>query len=88
MLEFLLKIKHRTNIVETTPNIHTTLDLKNLDILSICILSDIFDTIPKAVPININGKRNVVIKLPIKVISSKSIGCIVDAVTKFPRCYH
>lgn len=40
----------RTNIVKTTPRIQITLDLKNFASLSICILSDILDIIPSAVP--------------------------------------
>ncbi len=78
----------RTNKVNTIPSIHTTLDLKNLDILSICILSDIFDTIPREVPINMSGNKKVVMKLPIKVIINKRSGCIVDAVAIFPCSYH
>ena len=39
-----------TNIVRTIPNIHITLDLNILAILSICLLSDIFEIIPSAVP--------------------------------------
>lgn len=78
----------RTNTVKTIPSTQTTLDLKNLDILSICILSDIFDTIPREVPINMSGNRKDVIKLPIKVIINKRIGCTVEAVTIFPCSYH
>ena len=78
----------RTKTVNTIPNTQTTLDLKNLEIFPICILSDIFDTIPRAVPISISGSKNVVIKFPINVIITKRIGCIADAVTIFPGSYH
>lgn len=81
---FLLTIKPRVNIVKTIPSIHTTLDLKNFDILSICILSDIFETIPSAVPISTSGNKKFVMKFAINVIIKSNTGCIVDAVTKFP----
>ena len=57
-----------TKIVSITPNIHTTLDFKNFDNLSIWILSDIFEIIPRAVAIKTSGIIIVVIKFPIKVI--------------------
>lgn len=67
-------IKLRVNTVKTIPSTHTTVDLKNFEILSICILSDIFDTIPSAVPINTSGKRKFVIKFAINVIIRSNIG--------------
>lgn len=84
----LLVIALRTKIVRTTPSIHTTLDLKNFEILSIWILSDIFDIMPSAVPTKISGSKKFVMKFAMKVIISSRIGCTAPAVTMFPCGYH
>lgn len=85
---FLLMIKHRTNIVSAIPKNHVTPDLKNLDSLLICTLSDILEIIPSAVPTRTSGKSTDEIMFPINVIIKSRTGCTVDAVTKFPCCYH
>ncbi len=84
----LLMIILRTKIVNTTPSIQITLDLKNFDILSIWILSDIFDIIPSAVPTKISGSKKFVMKFAMNVIINSRIGCTAPAVTIFPCGYH
>ena len=76
--------KTPTNTVKTIPNIHTTDDLKNLDILPISIFSEIFDTIDNTVPTRIKGIITIEIKLPIKAIKNNIIGCINPADTILP----
>ena len=73
-----------TNIVSTIPNIHTIDELKNLDNLSSCILSDTFETIAKAVEINTNGIIIILIKFPINVIKKSNIGSNKLADVKLP----
>lgn len=63
-----------TNSVSVIPNAHIVVLLKYLDILFICTLSDTFEIIPSAVPININGKKTLVIIFPIKLIKNNNIG--------------
>ena len=77
-----------TNNVINTPNAHTPDDFKNLDNLSICILSDICDIIPNAVETNTNVIITFVIKFPTSVIINTIIGCNIVADTIFPCCYH
>ena len=48
-------------------------ELKNLDNLSSCILSDTFETIAKAVEINTNGIIIILIKFPINVIKKSNM---------------
>ena len=72
------------NTVNTSPNIHTVLDLNVFASLPIWILSDIFDTIPSDVPISNNGSKKFEIVFPIKVISISKIDWTVLAVTNFP----
>ena len=73
-----------TNIVSTTPNTHTTLLLKNFDSLSICTLSDIFDTIPSEVDISTIGIITFVTKFPMNVITNNRMPCIKFADTTCP----
>lgn len=84
MLNSLLKIILRTNIVRDNPKNQTTPDLKNFDNFFICILSDIPDTIPREVETKISGIRIEDIIFPVNVIIIKSRGWMVLAVTIFP----
>lgn len=63
-----------TKSVSTIPKIHIILDLKYFDNLSICTLSDILETIAKAVDISSNGKISTFIRFPINVIINNKIG--------------
>ena len=71
--------------LETEFNNMITIDeLKNLDNLSSCILSDTFETIAKAVEINTNGIIIILIKFPINVIKKSNIGSNKLADVKLP----
>lgn len=73
-----------TNSVSIIPNAHIVVLLKYFDILFICTLSDTFEIIPSAVPININGKKTLVIIFPIKLIKNNNIGWAILADVMFP----
>ena len=73
-----------TNKVSTTPNVHTTVELKNFDSLSTWILLDTFEIIANAVDISTNGSKIVIIKLPMKVIINNIIGSNIPADAKLP----
>ena len=77
-----------TNKVNAIPNTHIVLVLKYLDNLFICTLSDTFEIIPSAVPIKINGNKNVVIIFPMNVMRNNNIGCTILAEDMLPCCHH
>ena len=71
-----------TNAV--TPNIHTMLVLNVFASFPICILSDIFETIPNIVPTSSNGIITLESILPIKLIQNSIIGCTILAEITLP----
>lgn len=73
-----------TNTVKVIPSIHTTVDLKNLDIFPICILSDMLEIIESTVPANIKGIITIEIRFPINAIKNNIKGCTKLADTKLP----
>lgn len=77
-----------TNRVKTIPNIHIIDEFKNLGILSILTLSDIFEIIFNATAIKLTGIKIVFMKFPIKVISNNIIGCNIPADAIFPSSNH
>lgn len=75
-------------IVITNPNIQVIPDLKKLDNLPICILSDKLAIIPNAVATKVIGNITSVITLPIKTIEKIINGCIKLTDVIFPRSGH
>lgn len=71
-----------TNIVITIPKLHIIPDFRNLLNLLICILFDIFETIPNIVVTKTIGSITIVTKLLINTTQKSIIGWIVPS-----RCY-
>ena len=73
-----------TNIVNTIPNTHTTLDFRNFDNFSICIFSEIFEIIENTTIIKTIGINIFFIKFAIKFIANNIIGSNNDVVAMLP----
>ena len=63
-----------SDIVKNIPKNHTTLDFKNLEILSIWILSVIFEITENTTIINTTGINIFAIIFPIKLLTNNKIG--------------
>ena len=73
-----------TNVVSITPKIHIIPELNVFDILSICTLSPIFDTILSVAAINTAGIKKLCIIFPIKFIINKMAGSNILLVVMLP----